>query len=93
MNKVKALFLLLLGVLLMDFAVENALPGNPLKLFGFELGRPPIFLLIYACLGLGFLGGWLAHALKVKKRKRAAAAGLAVEKPESPQYSQEQQGQ
>jgi uncharacterized integral membrane protein len=89
MTKAKGLLLLLVGVLLVDFAVENVLPSPTLKLFRFELGKLPIFLIVYGGLIIGFLGGWLSHALKVKKKKRAAA--LSVEKAESRQASQEQQ--
>ena len=60
--------------------------GPHLKLLRFELGKLPVFLLIYGSFGLGFLGGWLGHALKVRKQKRATA--LAAEKVESPQAAQ-----
>jgi hypothetical protein len=88
MTKLKALLFLLLGALLVDFVLENALSSPTLKLFRFDLGKLPIFLLVYGSLGFGFLGGWLAHILRVKKKKRAAA--LAQEKPESPEAPQEQ---
>ena len=88
MTKLKGLFLLLLGALLVDFAVENALPGPQLKLFRFELGKLPIFLIVYGSLLIGFLGGGLAHTLKARRRKRAAAS--AQEKPEAQQAPQEQ---
>jgi uncharacterized integral membrane protein len=88
MTKLKGLLLLLLGALLVDFAVENALPGPQIKLFRFELGKLPIFLFVYGSVLIGFLGGWLARALKVRRQKRAAA--LALEKPEAPQAPQEQ---
>ncbi len=89
MTKLKGILLLLLGALLLDFALENAHTSPSFKLFKFELGNLPIFLVVYASLGLGFIGGWLGHAIKVRRRKRAAA--LAVEKPESLQAPQEQQ--
>lgn len=91
MTKIKALVFLLLGALLVDFALENALPSPPLKLVKFDLGKLPIFLIVYGSLLTGLLGGWLAHVLKVRKQKRAAA--LTVEKTESPQAPQEQQDQ
>jgi hypothetical protein len=87
MTKLKALLFLLLGALLVDFALENALSSPALKLFRFDLGKLPIFLLVYGGLGFGFLGGWLAHVLKVRKRKKAAA--LAQEMPQPPQAPQE----
>lgn len=83
MSKLKGLFFLLLGALLVDFALENAGTGPHLKLIRFELGRLPIFLLVYGSLLIGFLGGWLAHALKARKQKQSAA--LTPEKPEAPE--------
>lgn len=88
MTKLKALLFLLLGALLVDFALENALSSPTLKLVKFDLGKLPIFLIVYGSLGFGFLGGWLAHVLKVRKQKRAAA--LTAEKPQAPQAPQEQ---
>ncbi|RJR44934.1 MAG: DUF1049 domain-containing protein [Deltaproteobacteria bacterium] len=87
MNKLKGLLLLLLGALLVDFALENAVAGPQLKLFHFELGRVPVYLLVYGSLIFGFLSGWLAFALKARRQKQAASA---QEKPEAPQAPQEQ---
>ena len=88
MNKIKYLLLLLLGVLLVDFAVENALPGPTFKLFHFEL---PIFLVVYISLALGILIGWLIHFLRAKKKKRAASS--TPEQAQSQDTSQEQKYQ
>ena len=87
MNKLKGLLLLLLGALLVDFALENAVAGPQLKLFHFELGRLPVYLLVYGSLIFGFFCGWLAFALKARRQKQATAA---QEKPEAPQAAQEQ---
>jgi hypothetical protein len=91
MTKIKGLLLLLVGALLVSFAVENPLPGPHLKLLRFELGKLPVFALVYASFGLGFLGGWLGHVLRAKKKRRAAA--LAAEKMKSPQAPQEEEHQ
>lgn len=88
MNKVKGLLFLLLGALLVDFAVENALPSPVLKLIKFDLGKLPIFALIYGSFGIGLLSGWLGHVLRVKRQKKAAT--LVGEKPEARQAPQEQ---
>lgn len=88
MNKVKGLLFLLLGALLVDFAVENALPSPVLKLIKFDLGKLPIFALIYGSFGIGLLSGWLGHVLRAKRQKKAAT--LAGEKPEARQAPQEQ---
>lgn len=68
MTKLKGLLFLLLGALLLDFAVENALPSPSLKLIKFDLGKLPIFVIVYGSLGIGFLGGWLGHVLRAKRR-------------------------
>ncbi|MHB8068684.1 MAG: hypothetical protein ACYDIC_12385 [Desulfobaccales bacterium] len=91
MNKLKGVLLLLLGALLVDFAVENALPSPVLKLIKFDLGKLPIFALIYGSFALGLLGGWLGHVFKAKRQKKAAV--LAAEKPESRQAPQEYERQ
>ena len=88
MNKLKGVLLLLLGALLVDFAVENALASPVLKLIKFDLGKLPIFALVYGSFGLGLLSGWLGHILKAKRQKRATV--LAAEKPESRQAPKEQ---
>jgi len=90
MTKLKGLLLLLLGALVVDFAVENVLPSPNLKLFRFDLGKLPTFLIVYGSCAIGFLGGWLGHALKVKRQKRAA---LLAEKAESRQAPQKQEQQ
>jgi uncharacterized integral membrane protein len=91
MNKFKGLLLLLLGALLVIFAVENSLPAPQIKLFRYQLGKPPVFLLVYGSLLIGFLAGWLAHVLKIRRQKRAEA--LIAEKPQAPQAPQEQERQ
>lgn len=90
MTKFKVLLLLLVVALLATFAWENALPGPQLKLLRLELGNPPVFLLVYGAFILGFLGGWLAHALRVKRKKRAASALEQAESPPAPQEEQHQ---
>ncbi len=81
MNKFKMILLLIVLVVLGDFAWENlALPPAKLKLFTFTLGQVPTFLLAYIGLALGWVLGWFAHMLRVrKKRRQAAAAALAQE--------------
>jgi uncharacterized integral membrane protein len=79
MNKAKGLLLLLLGALLVLFARENWHQPQPaLKLLGFEILPLPLSLLIYGCLVLGFAAGWLAHALRLRKQRRAAAQAPAA---------------
>lgn len=82
MNKFKLILLLILIVVLVDFALENPLPRLELKLFKMTLGQVPTFLLAYISLALGLVLGWFGHSLRIRKKKKAAAA-----------LSQEQQAQ
>lgn len=80
MSKLRILVLLILVAVLVDFTLENNLPTPVIKLFKFDLGTLPTFLLAYGCLALGLLAGWLGHMLRLRKKKRtAAAAALAQE--------------
>ena len=91
MNKFKMILLLIVLVVLADFAWENkALQPQELKLFTFTLGQIPTFLLAYIGLAVGLIVGWLGHALRIRKKKRlSAAAALAQEKQAQAQQSQE----
>jgi lysylphosphatidylglycerol synthetase-like protein (DUF2156 family) len=87
-NKFKMILLIIVVVVLVDFAWENiALPPAKLKLFTFTLGQIPTFLLAYIGLALGLVVGWVGHALRVRKKRRQAAAVSAQ------QQAQAQQGQ
>ena len=87
MNKLKLVLLIILVAILVDFAAENPLPRLELKLFKFTLGQVPTFLLAYIGLALGWVAGWVGHVLRVRKKRRQAAAVLAQ------QQAQAQQGQ
>ena len=89
MNKFKMILLLIVLVVLVDFALENPVPTQELKLFKFTLGQAPTFLLAYGGLVVGLLVGWLGHALRIRKKKRQAAAILAQEQQAQAQQSQE----
>jgi uncharacterized integral membrane protein len=79
--------LIILAVVLGDFAFENAELAPALKLFKFQLGELPSFLLIYLSLSLGVLIGWVAHGLRLRRKRREAQAGQAA----SAQQQQESQ--
>ena len=84
------ILLLIVLVVLADLAWESkALPPQELKLFTFTLGQIPTFLLAYISLFLGLLVGWVGHALRIRKKKRQAAAILAQEQQAQAQQSQE----
>ncbi|MCK9376816.1 MAG: hypothetical protein M0P73_11765 [Syntrophobacterales bacterium] len=88
MAKLKLILLILLAVVLADFAVENAQTLPALKLFKFELGQLPTFLLAYISLAVGLVIGWVAHAMRVRRKKREADAASTAEQQQKPQESQ-----
>ena len=79
MSKIKLVLLIILAVVLVDFAVENAQPALVIKLFKFQLGELPQFLVIYLSLVVGVVIGWVAHGLsrRRKRRREAQAAQTA----------------
>ncbi len=90
MNKVKLVLWIIVFLVLGDFAWENkVLQPQELKLFTFTLGQIPSFLLAYICLTLGLTIGWLGHALRIRKKRKQAAAVLSQEKQAQAQQSQE----
>ena len=87
MSKLKLVLLIILVVVLVDFAVENAQPAPAIKLFKFQLGELPSFLLTYLSLAVGMLIGWVAHGLRIRRKRREAQAAQAA----SAQQQQESQ--
>ena len=87
MSKFKVVLLIILAVVLADFAFENAQPAPAIKLFKFQLGELPSFLLIYLSLAVGVLIGWVAHGVRLKRKRREAQAAQAA----SAQQQQESQ--
>lgn len=75
MSKFKAVLLIILAVVLADFAFENAQPAPAIKLFKFQLGELPSFLLTYLSLAVGMLIGWVAHGWRIRRKRREAQAG------------------
>ena len=74
MSKLKVVVLIILAVVLADFAFENAELAPALKLFNFQLGELPAFLLVYLSLAVGMLIGWVAHGLRLRRKRREAQA-------------------
>ena len=89
MNKFKMILLLIVLVVLVDFALENPAPTQELKLFRFALGQAPTYLLAYGGVVVGLLVGWLGHALRTRKKRRQAAAVLAQEQEAQAQQTHE----
>jgi uncharacterized integral membrane protein len=79
--------LILLVAVLVDFAVENAQPALAIKLFKFQLGELPQFLVIYLSLAAGLVIGWVAHGLRIRRKRRETQAAQAA----SAQQGQEPQ--
>lgn len=88
MAKLKAVILVILAMVLVDFAVENAQPVPVIKLFKFPLGEAPTFLLTYISLAVGLVAGWLAHVVSVRRKKRQAEAQAALAQQQQQQESQ-----
>ena len=78
MRKLKVVLLIILAVVLADFAFENAQPAPAIKLFKFQLGELPSFLLIYLSLAVGLVIGWVAHGLRLRRKRREAQAAQAA---------------
>jgi cell division protein FtsX len=92
--KFKAALLIILLAVLVDFWLENKELSPMLRLFKFDLGQLPIFLLTYICLALGLIVGWLGHVLRLRKKRRQAAATAALaaaQEEQEPQQAQKDQ--
>ncbi len=89
MSKLKVVLLIILAGVLVDFAVENAQPALVIKLFKFQLGELPQFLVVYISLAVGVVIGWVAHGLRIRrKRREAQAAPTASAQQQEPQEDQ-----
>jgi uncharacterized integral membrane protein len=89
MSKLKVVLLIILAAVLVDFAVENAQPALVIKLFKFQLGELPQFLVIYLSLAVGLVIGWVAHGLRIRRKRREAQAAQAAS---AQQHQQPQEG-
>ena len=89
MSKLKMVWLIILAAVLVDFAVENAQPALVIKLFKFQLGELPQFLVIYVSLAVGVVMGWVAHGLRLRRKRREAQAAPSA----SAQQQEPQEGQ
>lgn len=88
MSKLKVVLLIILAVVLADFAIENSPPAPVIKFFKFPLGELPTYLLAYLSLALGLVIGWGAHGLRIRRKRRevqAAQAASAQQQQQEPQ--------
>ena len=89
MSKLKLVLLIILAGVLVDFALENAQLAPAIKLFKFQLGELPTYLLVYLTLVVGVVIGWVAHGLRIRrKRREAQAAPTASAQQQEPQEGQ-----
>jgi uncharacterized integral membrane protein len=91
MSKIKVVFLIILAVVLADFALENAQPSPMVHIFKVPLAELPTYLLAYLSLALGLVIGWIAHGLRIRRKRREAQAAIAASAQQQ-QKPQEGQG-
>jgi len=72
MSKPKVVGLIILAVIVVDFALENSQPSPMITFFKFPLMELPTFILVYFGLAVGLVSGWVAHALRVRRKRREA---------------------
>jgi hypothetical protein len=90
MSKPKLVLLIILAGVLVDFAIENAQLAPAIKLFKFQLGELPTYLLVYLTLMVGAVTGWVSHGLRIRrKRREAQAAPTASAQQQEPQEGQD----
>jgi uncharacterized integral membrane protein len=87
MSNLKVVFLIILAVVLVVFAIENSQPSPVIKFLKFQLGELPTFLLAYISLAVGLVVGWFAHGLRIRRKRQEAQAVQAA----STQQQQESQ--
>jgi uncharacterized integral membrane protein len=87
MSKIKVVLLIILAAVVVDFAVENAQPAVVIKLFKFQLGELPQFLVVYLSLAVGLVIGWVAHGFRIRRIRREAQAAPAASAQQQQQES------
>lgn len=76
MAKAKAIGFALIFASLVLFAYQNWIyPAPPIKFLFYTLPLIPHSLLIFSCLLIGFVSGWVAHFLKARRAERGTAFG------------------
>jgi uncharacterized integral membrane protein len=85
MSKLKVVWLIILAVILVDFALENSQPTPMIKFFKFPLTELPIYLLVYLSLAVGVVLGWFAHALRLRRKKRQAREAASAQQQQESQ--------
>ena len=89
MSKLKLVLLIILAGVLVDFALENAQLAPAIKIFKFQLGEMPTYLLVYLTLLVGVAIGWVGHGLRIRrKRRETQAAATASAQQQEPHEGQ-----
>jgi len=78
MSKLKVVLLIILAVVLADFALENSQPSPMIKLFKVPLAELATYLVAYLSLAVGVVIGWFAHGLRLRRKRREAQAAQAA---------------
>ena len=85
MSKLKVVWLIILAVILLDFALENSQASPMIKFFKFPLTELPTFLLVYLSLAVGVVLGWFAHAVRLRRKKREAQEAASAQQQQESQ--------
>ena len=85
MSKLKVVWLIILAVILLDFALENSQASPMIKFFKFPLTELPTFLLVYLSLAVGLVLGWFAHAMRLRRKKREAQEAASAQQQQESQ--------
>jgi cell division protein FtsX len=79
MSKTKGLGLLILGATLSLFAYQNwNYPAPPIHFLIFTFPPLPHSLIVYSCLLIGFVAGWVAHLLRSRRLKKQEPASSSA---------------
>lgn len=76
----KGVGVLIICGFLMLLAYQNWNPTPSINLLFFSLPPMPYSFIIFICFLLGFISGWVAHVLKIRKAKEE----MSAESAESP---------
>jgi uncharacterized membrane-anchored protein YhcB (DUF1043 family) len=63
--------------------VENGQPVPEIKFFKQQLGVIPTYLLAYISLTVGLVVGWVAHGLRIRRKRREAQVALSTSAQQS----------
>ncbi len=91
MNKFKMILLIIVVVVLVDFAWENSLASSEAQALQLHPGTDTHLSAGLYRPGLGLVVGWVGHALRVRKKRRQADAAQALSQEQQTQQAQQSQ--